>query len=119
MVGDLFTGVKNKLVDAVNWAIGKMNDAIPDKLSMGFLGSINLPNNPIPTVSRAMGGPASGSVLVGERGPEVVQLPQGSNVLANHELGGGSGGVVVNVQSNADPFEIASQVAWSLRMRGV
>ena len=119
MVGDLFTGLKNKLVDAVNWAIGKMNDAIPDKLSMGFLGSINLPNNPIPTVSRAMGGPASGSVLVGERGPEVVQLPQGSNVLANHELGGGSGGVVVNVQSNADPFEIASQVAWSLRMRGV
>ena len=81
--------------------------------------SINLPDNPVPRVRRAMGGPASGSVLVGERGPEVVQLPRGSNVVANHEGGMNGGGVVVNVQSNADPFEIASQVAWSLRMGGI
>lgn len=115
-VGDLFSGVKNALVDAVNWAIDKMNNAIPDKLGKGVF-SIDIKDNPIPRISRAMGGPASGSVLVGERGPEVVQLPRGSNVIANHEgIGGNGNGVTVNVQSNADPYVIANEVAWAIRM---
>jgi hypothetical protein len=53
-------------------------------------------------------------VRVGERGPEEVFLPNGSRVVPNHSLSGGSG-VTVNVQTNADPFAIGREVAWALR----
>ena len=49
---------------------------------------------------RAMGGPASGLTLVGERGPELVRLPGGSNVIPNHRLApalAGAGGTTINV----------------------
>ncbi|MEU2760439.1 phage tail tape measure protein [Streptomyces sp. NPDC007094] len=97
---------------AINGVIDLMNWAIPNKLGMGPL-SIDIPDNPIPKI-RAMGGPASGRVRVGERGPEEVMLPNGSTVIPNHRLGSG-GGVTVNVQTNADPFAIGREVAWALR----
>jgi phage-related protein len=98
-------GAINGVVDLLNWAI-------PNKLGMGPL-SIDIPDNPIPRV-RAMGGPAGGRVRVGERGPEEVMLPNGSTVIPNHRLGSG-GGVTVNVQTNADPWQIGREVAWALR----
>ncbi len=97
---------------AINGVISLMNWAIPNRLGMGPL-SIDIPDNPIPKI-RAMGGPASGRVRVGERGPEEVVLPTGSTVIPNHRLGSG-GGVTVNVQTNADPFAIGREVAWALR----
>ncbi|WP_030244197.1 phage tail tape measure protein [Streptomyces sp. NRRL S-350] len=99
-------GAINGLIDLLNWAI-------PDKIGWGSF-SINLPPNPIPKI-RAMGGPASGLTRVGERGPEWVNLPRGSNVIPNHAAPVG-GGVVVNVQTNADPFAIGREVAWALRV---
>ena len=42
----------------------------------------------------AIGGMRSGLTLVGERGPELVNLPRGSKVTPNRMLGGG--GVVIN-----------------------
>ncbi|MFE9767057.1 phage tail tape measure protein [Streptomyces sp. NPDC005808] len=98
-------GAINGVVDLLNWAI-------PNKLGWGKL-SIDLPDNPIPKI-RAMGGPASGLTRVGERGPEWVNLPGGSTVVPNHAAGSGAG-VVVNVQTNADPFAIGREVAWALR----
>lgn len=96
---------------AINGVVDLLNFAIPNKLGWGKL-SIDLPDSPIPKI-RAMGGPASGMVRVGERGPETVMLPNGSTVLPNHASGGG--GVTVNVRSNADPFAIGREVAWALR----
>ncbi|OKH90474.1 phage tail tape measure protein [Streptomyces uncialis] len=101
-------GVKsaiNSLVDLLNWAI-------PDRIGIGPVG-VDLPANPIPKI-RAMGGPASGLTRVGERGPEWVNLPGGSNVIPNHAAP--SSGVTVNVASNADPFAIGREVAWALRV---
>ncbi|MDN3259599.1 phage tail tape measure protein [Streptomyces sp. CSDS2] len=97
-------GAVNGVVDLLNWAI-------PNKLGWGAL-SIDIPDNPIPHV-RAMGGPAQGLTRVGERGPEWVHLPSGSNVIPNHAAPGG--GVVVNVRSQADPWAIGREVAWALR----
>ncbi|MFF3557321.1 phage tail tape measure protein [Streptomyces tsukubensis] len=97
-------GAVNGVVDLLNWAI-------PDRLGWGSL-SIDIPNNPIPHV-RAMGGPTRGLTRVGERGPEWVHLPSGSNVVPNHAAPGG--GVVVNVRSQADPWAIGREVAWALR----
>jgi phage-related protein len=104
-VGRAAKGAINGVIDLLNWAI-------PNKLGWGKL-SIDLPDSPIPKI-RAMGGPASGMVRVGERGPEEVFLPNGSRVVPNHSLSGGSG-VTVNVQTNADPFAIGREVAWALR----
>ena len=55
--------------------------------------------------NRASGGPAAGTVLAGEHGPELIQLPKGSYVYTASQTqslmrGGGDGGgtmVVVNV----------------------
>ncbi|MEW2406470.1 phage tail tape measure protein [Streptomyces griseoviridis] len=108
----LASAVSRAAKGAINGVIDLLNWAIPDKLGWGKL-SISLPSNPIPKI-RAMGGPASGVVRVGERGPEEVYLPNGSRVVPNHGLSGGSG-VTVNVQTNADPFAIGREVAWALR----
>ncbi|MFJ3339986.1 phage tail tape measure protein [Streptomyces diastaticus] len=108
----LASAVSRAAKGAINGVIDLLNWAIPNKLGWGKL-SIDLPDNPIPKI-RAMGGPASGMVRVGERGPETVMLPNGSTVLPNHARTGG-GGVTVNVQTNADPFAIGREVAWALR----
>ncbi|WP_216677824.1 phage tail tape measure protein [Streptomyces sp. MNP-20] len=98
---------------AVNGVVDLLNGAIPNRLGWGRL-SIDLPDSPIPHV-RAMGGPTSGLTRVGERGPEWVTLPKGSSVVPNHAQGAG-GGVVVNVQTNANPHAIGREVAWALRV---
>jgi phage-related minor tail protein len=103
--------VTNATKGAMNHVIDLMNWAIPDKLGWGPL-AISIPSNPIPKI-RAMGGPASGLTRVGERGPEWLNLPKGSSVIPNHA--GPSGGVVVNVQSNADPYAIGREVSWAMR----
>lgn len=44
-----------------------------------------------------------GMALVGERGPELVRLPQGADVIPNHQIGGAGGGALtvhVSVQGN-------------------
>ena len=69
------------------------------------------------------GGPlSSGLTLVGERGPELFDIPNGmggGSVIANQDMDGvGGGGVVVNVSTNADPWAIGAAVAWELRRAG-
>ncbi|MFE9026228.1 phage tail tape measure protein [Streptomyces iakyrus] len=112
LASSLGSTITNAAKGAVNAVIDLMNFAIPNKLGWGKL-SIDLPDSPIPRI-RAMGGPASGVVRVGERGPEEVILPNGSRVVPNHSLSSGAG-VVVNVQTNADPWQIGREVAWALR----
>ena len=66
-----------------------------------------------------MGGPASGLTLVGEKGPELVNLPSGSNVYSNSEskriATGMTNNITVNVQgrigaSDSELREIAQKV---------
>ncbi|WP_367140436.1 MULTISPECIES: phage tail tape measure protein [Streptomyces] len=109
---NLGAAVKSAAKDAINDVIDLLNWSIPNKLGWGAL-SIDIPDNPVPHV-RAMGGPTSGLTRVGERGPEWVSLPKGSAVIPNH-AGPATGGMVVNVQSNADPAEVGRAVAWALR----
>jgi len=68
---------------------------------------------------RSMGGPASGLTLVGEKGPELVNLPSGSNVYSNSESkrisAGTTNNITVNVQgrvgaSDSELREIAQKV---------
>lgn len=60
-----------------------------------------------------------GIALVGERGPELVNLPRGSQVLTNSETRAAMGGknITINVQSNAplDPLQTAWQVKQTMQ----
>lgn len=110
--------VQDAIIGAVNWVIDRLNDAIPNSLGWGPA-RIDIDDDPIPTIGRAMGGPAQGMVRVGERGPETVVLPRGSRVIPNHADRGGSGPVSVYVTSTADPAAIGREVAWAMRTSGV
>jgi phage-related minor tail protein len=67
---------------------------------------------------RAMGGPVSagGAYLVGENGPEVLQMGgAGGNVVPNHALGG----MVVNVTvTSADPQSVVRAIEQARRLYG-
>ena len=51
----------------------------------------------LPLTNAAGGGMHSGLTRVGEFGPEIVNLPRGSNITPNHKLGGDT---YVNVTNN-------------------
>ena len=59
-----------------------------------------------------------GTALVGEKGPELVQLPRGSNVIPNDQLGGGGVAInfngPVNIRSRADVDNLAEQINRSM-----
>ena len=62
---------------------------------------------------KAAGGPASGMTLVGEEGPEVVNLPAGSYVNSNKNsrgLGGGGGATYNVVVNNPTPEPASSSI---------
>lgn len=72
--------------------------------------------------ARATGGAASGMTLVGERGPELVNLPGGSRVYSNQDsrnmMSGGGMTVNLNIASGgviADPQEFARQITPALK----
>lgn len=54
-----------------------------------------------------------GMAVVGERGPELVNLPKGSQVIPNHKmggLGGGSFNISVDARGSSDPAAVRAQV---------
>lgn len=74
-----------------------------------------------PESTKAVGGPARGLTLVGERGPELLQLPAGSyvhNTPATKEiaasLGAGQGGntTVFNITGPVSLAELRQRAAW-------
>lgn len=87
------------LIDAFKKLASAMSDA-----GMGGGGGLALPGKPTNAaamgfgstapIPRAAGGIAGGWTLVGERGPEVVNLPGGSNVIPNNQLGGGGSATI-------------------------
>jgi hypothetical protein len=67
-----------------------------------------------------------GTALVGERGPELVQLPRGSRVFTagqTRKMGGAIGGQVVNINnnfyiSNPNPEVVVRQIERYMRLKG-
>jgi len=120
-VSGAFDGLKDAFKTAVNFIIDGWNGisfSIPG-FKVGPIGydgfTLSTPNIP----RMAMGGVAAGGLTrVGERGPEDVYLPKGARVVPNHASKAG-GDVIVNVQTQADPFEIGREVAWNMKTAGV
>lgn len=120
LAGDFGSALLGAMKSAWNSLLNTLN-------SLTNAAEIDLPG-PLPTVGlpdnmwnpfkfRAMGGPADGWTWVGERGPELVRLPRGSDVTPNHETGG-KGGVNVYVTTQADPWAIGQEVSWAMKTSG-
>lgn len=116
--GDLASGLARAIKNVINTAIvDPLNNALPNRLGAGPF-AVDLPDNPVPRLAGGGEMLRSGIALVGERGPELVQLPRGAQVTPNHELRSMGGGITVNVATNADPYQIGREVAWALKTSG-
>ena len=126
--GDAMRGVldnlKNKLIDlALNKALDGIGNAIGNVGGGGLGGFLSGLFG-----KKEMGGrvQAGGAFLVGERGPEILQMgSKGGNIIPNSQLGkgGGTTNVVVNVDASGtsvqgnepDANEFGEQIAAAVR----
>ena len=81
-------GIKTMFRNAFNWIIGKVNALIGglNKIKLpDFLGGggINIPK--IPTLWKGSNYTLGGLTLVGEQGPELVNMPRGASVTPAHK----------------------------------
>lgn len=108
-----------RVIDAigdVKRGLDSLNDTDGPTISNKDLTNLFLGGSPLPRQRRALGGPASGLTLVGERGPEIVNLPSGSHVYSNEQSRGM--GAVTIVHNNYGPVTGSQQrqeTDWSLR----
>ena len=123
-MSNVLNNVKNKLIDlALNKAISGIGNAISGGKGFGggFLSGL---------FGKERGGRvnAGGAFLVGERGPEILQMgSKGGNIIPNSQLGKGGGGttniVTVNVDANssnvsgnnADANQLGNQIAVAIQ----
>lgn len=87
--GDIFSGLwssmKSGFKDAANWVIDGVNTLIQgvNNVISKVPGASHLKIPNLPHLASGTSYFGGGSVLVGEQGPEVVNLPQGSKVYSN------------------------------------
>ena len=117
---DFSTGATKAISDVITWIQNLMTWIEKIPANLGFGGTPKSNPNPSSGGKRASGGSASGLTLVGERGPEVVDLPAGSYVHSNSEsMGMGGGSININVIMPAgaflDPQSAARQITPTLR----
>jgi TP901 family phage tail tape measure protein len=106
-----------RMKDAIGGALGKLGEWISKAAEHGIIGFGGVPHFAQGT-NFAPGGPA----LVGEHGPELVNLPRGAKVTPNHSLPAGAGsGIVVNqnnyIKEEFDMTIAMREVAWKAGMR--
>jgi len=90
LVADIAKMMANKIISGfLNYAFGKEGP-------LGFL-NLNIGKNAQGT-NNWRGGPT----WVGERGPEIVNLPRGSQVIPNHEIGKSGGDTAVSISVNVE-----------------
>jgi len=126
--GKLWNDIKNVVVNIVkdvtgivrgffDWIGSAVNDAIKNILHVGSTSKS--------ITKRATGGFASGLTLVGENGPELLSVPNGSYVYNNNQTNQmigqkGSGGVTINQRNNiynqVDFDALNREMAWRLRL---
>lgn len=126
-IKNVFSGIgsaiQSGIKGAINWVIDRINnmidmvngiaDKVPGAPKLGRL-------NRLASGANNYGG---GVTLVGERGPEIVDLPRGSNVYSATQSAnalrnaGGGGGVTIEkleVNNNVDVGMVIRQIGWEL-----
>jgi len=97
-IGKVLGNLKDKLIDlALNKAISGIGSALSGGKGFGgFLGGL---------FGKERGGrvSAGGAFVVGERGPEILQMgSKGGNIIPNSQIGGGGDSVVNNISVSVD-----------------
>lgn len=90
-LSDPLEGIKGMFKSAFNWIIGKMNWVIdglnkfqvPDWVPLLGGKGINIPR--IPELWKGSNFTLGGPTLVGEQGPELVNMPRGASVMPAHK----------------------------------
>jgi len=124
-VGGFASDVGSAVLRAVKGVVNRnVIDKINRRLEFTIGGRFGVPSikiNPPDIPRLAFGGDVTrtGPVLIGERGPEILNLPKGSSVTPNHEGGTVGGGVTINVATNADAADIGREIAWLMNTGGM
>lgn len=135
--GAVFGAVKsliNSVADAINNVIGKLQSAVSWANNLAgkvasVVGKVGSVVGKIPGFATGTNHAPGGLALVGERGPELVDLPRGSRVIPNNRIGsylaqdrGGSGPTVhidtMVVQDATDVDRVAARLGRQLMMAG-
>lgn len=124
-----FNWAINGLIMRLNWAIDSVNAVI--NIAKKIPGAGFIPNIPrIPQFANGVRNFSGGAAIVGERGPELVTLPKGSNVFSNGEtqniLGSQLASTVVNItvqggmfNNDKDKNDLVKSLLYTLRQNGV
>lgn len=128
-IGTAFSAALNVVKGPINGIIGLVNSAIrglnslsvtiPDWVPIvgGQTWGLDIPT--IPMLARGGSITGAGSVMVGERGPEILNLPRGASVVPLDREGRrsdkGSGDTTIIVNEATDPLGSAGRVAAELR----
>jgi hypothetical protein len=102
----------NKAIDLINGAISAYNK-VPLAPDIGLIKHVTPPRI-------AEGGMTTnaGPVKVGERGPEILNLPAGSSVVPLTGMGNGGVNVTIERLEGGDPKALAHEIGWELAKRG-
>lgn len=85
IVGGLFKGVLNTIIETINAGFRLVNN-LGDQLQNASGGSINVMDIPtIPKLAKGARNFFGGMAIVGEQGPELVNIPRGADVFTNSE----------------------------------
>jgi hypothetical protein len=119
-LGDALAGIGKAIFDALvaglNWALAQQITVGPITLGLGRA-TINLPfgNFTVPFLAEGIRNFTGGVAVVGEKGPELVNLPRGTNVTPNAQLGKGGNTFIYQI-TNPKP-ETASTSVFMANLR--
>lgn len=107
----IFKAPINAIIGIINGVVGAINGLgfdVPDWVPVigGQKFSLNIPT--IPMLAKGTNYAPGGLAIVGEKGPELVNLPRGSRVYSNSESRrmAAGGGVTLNISKLADTMNI-------------
>ena len=111
-LGTIVKAPLNAIISAMNWVIDGLNkisidvpDWVPGVGGKHF--GINISH--IPKLEKGTSSFSGGIAMVGEKGPELVQLPHGSKVNSNKETQKMIGGKTIIIQKFADKLVVREE----------